>query len=253
MLRADCGRHMYHRRALCRRKASLPRPAAVVRRVRLLLQRQSGCHTWQASSHAPALTESGKEAQHASSPCARAAPRWAMVSLSSTKGHCNGVRALSIGARSWCGVLATTSSAKPAAAWLARTHLRSLTLGRRRSMRARFARAPRCAGRGRFKLHIRAFQRRGGSLLWPAAMVRRTSYSLGCVSGVGAPALTNSGEDAQHASSPCARAAPRWAVIGLSSIEGHGNGESALSFGPRLWCDVPAAASNTKPVAACLG
>ena len=40
-------------------------------------------------------------------------------------------------------------------------------------------------------------------------------------------------------------------VVGPCSIEGRCTGERRLSFGARLWCDMPAAASSAKLAAAC--
>ena len=87
-------------------------------------------------------------------------------------------------------------------------------------------------------------------------MVRRASCGLqrqaGCrvCTQAHAPALAVSGEEAQHSSLLRARRAAL-VVVGLGSIEGRRVGGKPLSFGARPWCDVPAAASNAKPAAAC--
>ena len=63
----------------------------------------------------------------------------------------------------------------------------------------------------------------------------------------GAPALSVSGEEAQHAS--LLKRARRGALVVLEtrSVEVRRAGKRHISFGVWPWCDVPAAASSAKP------
>ena len=79
---------------------------------------------------------------------------------------------LSFGARPWCDVPAAASNFKPAPRGSRGAGARcSLSLGRRRSTRACFARAPCRAGCDRFVSHRKMPHRRDGSLFWRAAVV----------------------------------------------------------------------------------
>ena len=94
--------------------------------------------------------------------------------------------------------------------------LRSLSLGRRLCIRACCARAPRRAGCGCSKPH--EGRRTGerplsfGARLWcdVLATITNARPAAAYQAIAGEPALAASGEEAQHTSSPRARATPRW-------------------------------------------
>ena len=62
----------------------------------------------------------------------------------------------------------------------------------------------------------------------------------------GAPGLAISGEEAHHASWLLRARRAALVVVGMYAVEGRCTGERPLSFGARPWCDLPAAASNSK-------
>jgi hypothetical protein len=76
-----------------------------------------------------------------------------------------------------CQLLPQTSSQRRVAR-AAQARRRSLSLGRRRSTRACFARARCCTGCDRFMSRRKILHRREGSLFWCAAVVRRASCGL---------------------------------------------------------------------------
>ena len=76
-----------------------------------------------------------------------------------------------------CQLLPQTSSQRRVAR-AAQARRRSLSLGRRRSTRACFARARCCTGCDRFMSRRKVLHRREGSLFWCAAVVRRASCGL---------------------------------------------------------------------------
>ena len=129
----------------------------------------------------------------------------------------------------------------------------SLSLGRRRSTRACFARARCRAGCDRFMSRRKVPHRREGSLCWCAAVVRRASCGLqlqasaACLARrrrVGARYLSGGGAVLELSSR--ARGAAM-VVVGPYPAKGRCAGETSLPFGARPLCDVSAAASNFKP------
>ena len=152
--RAGCDLLRPYERALHRRKASLLRHAAVVRRVRCRLQRQAGCRVCsKQQAHRRCFSLSLARRRSTRACCARA-PRCAGCGRPVPyRRVLHRQEASLLGAQLWCGVLTAASNAKPAAASAASAQAPalaiSLSLRRRRSTRACCARAPRYAGCGR--------------------------------------------------------------------------------------------------------
>ena len=237
------------RRALRRREASLLRRAPVVRRASYGLQRQAGFRVPRASAPRRSLSLGRRRSTQASC-CARAVPRW-LWSASAPKQSTAPARGLSPPARAVvrrasCGLQRQASAACSRGA----ARLRSLSLGRRRSTRACCARAPCRAGCGRSMPTKGTAPARG---LSPSARARGATCQL-------RPPTPSQRRVSQRGACACARClwgggaalelatrARRAAlvVVGRAHKE-HCAGERPLSFGARLWCDVPAAASNAK-------
>ena len=167
------------------------------------------------SARAPALAVSREEAQHSSLLRARAVPRWLWLAYAVERAlrrrEASLLRRAAVVRRASCGLQRQAS-----AACHARARLRSLSLGRRRSTRACYARAPCRAGCGRSMPLEETLRRREASLLRRAAVVRRASCGLQRQASfrversAARPALAVFGEEAQHSSLLRARAVPRW-------------------------------------------
>ena len=200
---------------------------------------------------APALAVSGRRrstrACFARAPCRAGCGRLALAKgAAPARGLSPSARA--VVRRASCGLQRQASAACRAA----QRALRSLSLGRRRSTRACFARAPCRAGCGRLMSVEGAAPARG---LSPSARARGATCQL-------RPPTPSQRRVARAAQARCARClwgggaalelalrARRAAlvVIGSAHRKRHCTGERPLSSGARPWCDVPAAASNSKP------
>ena len=83
-----------------------------------------------------------------------------------------------------------------------------------------------------------------------AAACNAKPAAAACEASVRAPALAVSEEEAQHSRMLRARHAAL-VVVDVGPRSRCCTDRRRFSFGTRLWCDVPAAASNAKPAAAC--
>ena len=198
---------------------------------------------------APSLAVSGEEAQHASFLLARSVPSWSW-SVRALQKIIAPARGLSFHARPWRNVPGPQCQAS-AACHAAQARRCSLSLGRRRSTRARRARAVL-----RWLWSVNALGK-GAALarsLSPCAHDRGATYQLRppkqsqrhMPRGAGAPLLAVSMEEAQHASFLRARAVPRWSWS-VRALRKNIAPVRGLSFCARLWRDLSAMASNAKP------
>ena len=129
-----------------KREASLIRRAAVARRARYRLLRQTGCRACAKRAPAGARCFSGEGAALELAARARRAAL-VVVGLAPTRGRCPSKKPLSFGARLWHDLLAPPSTPnRLTRVSQARARRRLPFLARRRSTRARCARAPRRAG-----------------------------------------------------------------------------------------------------------
>ena len=257
--RAGCGRFMRHGRPLRQRRPPL-RCKTVLRRVCCGLQHTAGFRVTHARArhHCAGYLSGGGAARALATRARRAA--MVVVGPCATEAHCASETALSFGARPCCDVLAAASNDRRRSRV---THAIApplrCSLGRRRSTRACDARAPRRAGCGRSMPYGSPLRQRDGPLssvhgraptclprpptqqtAFACAHTRARHHCAGCLSGGGA------------ARALATRARPAaLVVIGPCPTEAHCASETALSFGARPCCDVPAAASNEQPAFAC--
>ena len=206
-------------KTLRRQEASLPRHAPVVRRASCGLQHHASAACHSAHAHLRSLCLGRRRSSRA---CYARARRGALDVLGSpfVEGRRAGERHLSFGVRPWCDVPAAASSAKPAPRATQRRRTCALSVwggGAARELATCARRAAlvvlgrhcveeRCAGERPLSFGCG----RGATcqLRPPTPSQRRVSLSAG------APALSVSGEEAQHASLLRARAVPRWLCSG---------------------------------------
>jgi len=174
------------------------------------------CVCAHANAPPPALSLSGGGAPRALAARALGAALVG-VSLYLMEAHCASEITLSLGARPCSNMSGAASKEQPPfECTRTRTHHRTFSLGRRRTMHACGVRAPRRAGWSRFMPYGYPLRQRDGPLPRCMAMLRCASRGLQRVAGVrvcahaNAPPHALSREKAHHAHLRRARAAPRW-------------------------------------------
>ena len=200
-----------------------------------------------------ALAVSGEKAQHSSLLRARAVPRWLWSARAYERTlrrrEASLLRRAPVVRRASCGLQRQASAACHAR----RVRLRSLSLGRRRSTRACCARAPCRAGCGRLVPTKGTAPARG---LSPSARARGATCQLRPPTPSQrrvprAGALRSLSLGRRRSTRACCARAPCRAGCGRLCHRKALRRREASLLRRAPWCDVPAAASNAKPAAAC--
>ena len=209
-------------------------------------QRRLSC-----SARAPALAVSGQKAHHSSSLCARVMQRWLWPVRAVNRGSAL-ARCPSPSARAH-GATCQLRHPMPCPRRLSRgdrAHAHCLWGG---GAPPDFAACAPCrADCGRLMPHRRVMRRQEALLPWRALVVRRASCGVECQASTVCHAAhacrrSLSLGRMRTARANCAPAPCRDGRGRPISYKGDCADERPISFDVRLWCNVPAAASSTKP------